>query len=62
MKSILWILQEKKNAIFAILGAANFVFWGHFSLGKNAKIHKNQNSEPQNMVKCLIWHFKYPQT
>ena len=47
--------RNAKSAVFAILGAVNFV---HFLPSKSAKIHKNQNSEPLNVVKWLILHFK----
>ena len=49
-----------KTAIFAILRAVNFVQMVNFSLKKSTKIHKNQNSEPLNVVKWLILNFKTP--
>ena len=39
-----------KSAVFAILGAVNFVILVYFSLPKSAKNHKNQNSEPLNVL------------
>ena len=42
VKPILLILEVQKNAIFAILGAMNFVYWEHFRLRKNAKNHENK--------------------
>ena len=53
--------RTSKSAFFAILRAVNFVQMVNFSLQKSAKIHKNQNSEPLNVVKWLISHFKNPQ-
>ena len=61
VKSILRILcRIAKTAIFAILRAVNFVQMVNFSLKKSTKIHKNQNSEPLNVVKWLILNFKTP--
>ena len=48
--------RSAKSAIFPILGAVNFVYLVNFSLQKSAKIHKNQNSEPLNVVKWQISH------
>ena len=46
--------RSTKTDIFAILGAVNFV-----KPSKSEKIHKNQNSEPLNVLK---WQFFGPQT
>ena len=53
--------RSAKSAVFAILGAVNFVHLVNFSLQKVQKFIKNQNSEPLNVVKWLILHFKNPQ-
>ena len=49
--------SSAKTAVFAILGAVNFVHLVNMSLQKSAKIHQNQISEPLNVVKWLVWHF-----
>jgi len=63
--SVIQILREinfresrsSKNVIFAILNPSEFGFSSNFSLPKSAKIHKNQTSEPLNVLKCRILHF-----
>ena len=45
------ILEVQKLPFFAILEAVNFVNLVNFSL---PKIHKNQNSEPLNVIKRWI--------
>ena len=47
--------RNAKTAVFAILGAVNFVTLVNFSLSKSAKKHKNQNSEPVNVLNLRIW-------
>ena len=67
--SVIQILREinfgesrsSKTAVFAILGALNFVNLVHFSLQKVQKFMINQNSEPLNVVKWLILNFTNPQ-
>jgi len=49
--------KSAKSAVFAILGAVNFVHLVNFSFQKMQKFIKNQNSEPLNVVKWLILHF-----
>ena len=43
--------RSAKNAIFAILGGCEFCSFGKFQPSKSAKMHKNQNSEPLNVLK-----------
>ena len=50
-----------KTAIFAILGAVNFVHLGNFTLAKVQKCIKNQIQSLCMCVKWLILHFKNPQ-
>ena len=45
--------RSAKIAFFTLLVTLNFVF-GIFQLSKSAKRHKNQNSEPLNVVKWQI--------
>ena len=56
VKSIMENLILKLN-FFSILRAQNFVNLVTFSLQKSAKIHRNQNSEPLNVLKWQILHF-----
>ena len=67
--SVIQILRETnfgktkspKNAIFVIFGALNFVTLVNFSLSKSARINKNKNSEPLNVLKWQILQFLNPQ-
>ena len=59
VKSILRIL-EMENLPIANLGGYEFCSFGKFRPSKSAKNHKNQNSEPLNVVKWLILDFKNP--
>ena len=45
---------------FAVPESANLIF-GKFQPSKGAKMLKSQNSEPQNVLKWQILHFKNPQ-
>ena len=52
--------RSAKIAVLVILGAVNFVHLVNFQASKSAKIHKNHNSEPLNVVKWLILYLKNP--
>ena len=54
-------IWRSKTAFFAILGGCAFCLFGNFQSQESAKIHKNWISEPLNVSKCLILHFKIPQ-
>ena len=43
--------RSAKSAVFAILAAVSFVHLVKIQPSKSAKIHKNPNSEPLNVVK-----------
>ena len=49
--------KSARTALFAILGAMNFVHSVEFQPSKSAKIHKYQNSEPLNVLKWQILLF-----
>ena len=53
--------RSVKTAIFATLGAMNFVHLVNCILQNVQKTHDNQNSEPLNVLKWLILYFKKPQ-
>ena len=50
-------IRSAKNAVFAIFGTLNFVNLLNTQPSKSAKIPKNKNSEPLNVLKWLILHF-----
>ena len=49
-----------KTAVFALYGTLDFVYLVNFSLQKVQKFLTNQNSEPLNVLKWQILHFKNP--
>ena len=53
--------RSAKTAIFAIKKGSEFCSFGKFQPSKSAKIHKSKNSEPLDVVKWLILHFKNSQ-
>ena len=57
VKSILGILEVQILQFLAIFWVMNFANFWNFSTQKSAKIHKNPNSEPLNVLKWQILHF-----
>ena len=53
--------RNENSAVFATLGAVDFVHLLNYSLQKVKKNHKNKNSGPGNVFKWLILHLKNPQ-
>ena len=52
--------RSSQSAIFAIVGALNFVTLVNFSLQIEQKFHQNRNSEPLNLSKWQVlrlWRF-----
>ena len=56
VKSILENLEGPKLT-FCNFRGSGFCCFGKFKPSKSAKIHENQKSEPQNMLKWQILHF-----
>ena len=52
--------RSTKTAFYAISGGVNLVTLVNYSLQKVQKIHEIQSSEPLNVSKGLILHFKNP--
>ena len=53
--------QKCKNCHFCHSKGCEFCSFCKLQPSKRAKIHKNQNSEPLNVLKWLILHFENPQ-
>ena len=51
------VFRGSKNAIFCNYGDRILIF-GKFQTSKSEKIHKNQISEPVNVLKWQILHFE----
>ena len=61
VKSTLEKLEVLKMSFFAILGALDFVNLVNFSVQKVQKVIKLQNSEPLNVLRWQILHFRNSQ-
>ena len=53
-------IRSYENAVSSIL-MTEFCYFIRFQPSKSAEIHKNQNSEPLNVLKWQILHFLIPQ-
>ena len=49
--------RSSKNIAIAIFECPGLGECSNFQLSKSAKIHKNENSEPQNVLERQILHF-----